>query len=102
MTAYLIFSQVSIQDQAELDAYSKLVPATLAGHPAKLLVRYGALEVLEGEASEGVVVLSFPSAADAKAYYSSPEYQAALPHRLAGATYNVVLVEGLDASAPRP
>ena len=94
MTAYLIFTQVSIQDQAEMDAYSKLAPGTLAGHPASLLVRYGAFEVLEGEAIEGVVVLSFPTAADARAYYDSPAYQTALPHRLAGATYNVVLVEG--------
>jgi len=94
MTAYLIFSQVSIQDQAEMDAYTKLVPATLAGHPASLLVRYGAIEVLEGEPIEGVVMLSFPSAAEARAYYTSPTYQAALPHRLSGATYNVVLIEG--------
>lgn len=94
MTAYLIFTRLSIQDQAEMDAYNKLVPGALAGHPATSLVRYGAFEVLEGEPIEGIVVLSFPTAADARTFYNSPAYQAALPHRLAGATYNAVLVEG--------
>jgi len=95
MTAYLIFTRERTTDQAELDVYGSLAPATAAGHPMTMLARYGPFEVLEGASMEGAVVLSFPSMAEAKAYYHSPDYQAAAKHRHAGADYRVLLVEGI-------
>lgn len=46
---------------------------------------------------DGAVVLEFPTVADARAWYESPLYQQALPHRLKGAEYRVFIVEGLAA-----
>ena len=42
------------------------------------LAVYGAMEALEGEAPDGVVLLEFPSVEDARGWYESPEYQAAI------------------------
>ncbi len=95
MTAYAIFIRESTNDPAELATYGQKVGAAREGHEMRPLVAYGAFEVLEGDPVEGVVVLEFPTIAAAKAWYDSPEYQAALVHRLAGAKYRVVFVEGL-------
>jgi uncharacterized protein (DUF1330 family) len=59
------------------------------------LVVYGAMESLEGEAPGGVVILQFPTLEDAKAWYQSPGYQAAVPHRKKGADYRAFIVQGL-------
>jgi len=59
------------------------------------LVLYGAMESLEGEAPDGVVILQFPTVEDAKTWYHSPGYQAAVPHRKEGANYRAFIVEGL-------
>jgi len=42
-----------------------------------------------------VVIVSFPTMEEAKAWYNSPAYQAALPYRLKGAEYRVILAQGL-------
>lgn len=95
MAAYAIFIRDSTRDQAELDTYSQMAPATLAGHPLKVLAAYGRQEVLEGPAVEGVVVVEFPTIEAAKAWYDSPAYQEARKHRFKGADYRAVIVEGL-------
>jgi uncharacterized protein (DUF1330 family) len=71
------------------------VRATFAGHEVKLLAAYGKHEVLEGDATEGVVILEFPSVAAAKAWYDSPEYVEVRKHRFAGSVYRAILVEGV-------
>ena len=58
------------------------------------LVAYGAVETLEGEAPDGVVMLRFESVEDARAWYESPAYQAALPHRLKSADWRAFIVKG--------
>jgi hypothetical protein len=42
MSVYMVFTRHKTIDQRELEAYSKEVLATFAGHPVKLLARYGA------------------------------------------------------------
>jgi uncharacterized protein (DUF1330 family) len=95
MAAYAIFTRESTRDHAEMDIYSGLAGATLGGRPAKPLAFYGKLQVLEGPEFEGAVVIEFSTAAEARAWYESPEYQAALPHRKAGAVYRAFIVEGV-------
>lgn len=100
MAAYLIFTRTApIVDQAEMDAYA----AANASHgrtyaetyKLKPLAFYGALQPLEGDAPDGVVLLEFPTKEDALGWYNSPEYQAAAQHRFKGAPYSCVLVEGV-------
>jgi len=42
-----------------------------------------------------VVIVEFPSTADARAWYDSPAYQEVVQHRFKGARYRAVLVEGV-------
>lgn len=94
MSAYIVFFKESTHDHSELDEYLKQVGKSFEGHSAKILAAYGEQQVLEGPAPEGVVVIEFPTAEAARAWYNSPDYQAAAKHRFNGATFRVVLVEG--------
>jgi uncharacterized protein (DUF1330 family) len=95
MSAYMVFTRDKTLDQGEMDIYSTAVPATIPGHELKALAFYGAHEDLEGAPTEGTVILEFPSMAAAKAWYDSPLYREAREHRFKGATYRVILVDGV-------
>ncbi len=99
MPAYALFIRDKTLDQAELDAYSAQVGATLQGHPVEILAAYGPHVVLEGAGVEGAVVAKFPSIEAARAWYDSPAYQEVVKHRFNGAVYRAVIVEGLPAKA---
>jgi uncharacterized protein (DUF1330 family) len=95
MAAYVVFTREKTRDPEELAAYSKKSGATLAGHSVKALAAYGKFEVLEGPATEGVVILEFPSIEEAKAWYNGPAYKEARELRFKGADYRCVVVQGL-------
>jgi uncharacterized protein (DUF1330 family) len=95
MSAYLVFTREKTLDEAELKMYWDKIRATFAGHPVKLLVNYGRLEVLEGDPVEGSVIAEVPSFEAAKAWYESPAYQTIRHHRLKGAIYNGLVAQGV-------
>lgn len=97
MTAYIIFIRETITDPAALERYRALTPAARDAHPLEPLAFYGVHDVLEGPPVDGIALLRFASMAEARAWYASPEYQAALPHRLQGCTGRMYLIEGTDA-----
>jgi uncharacterized protein (DUF1330 family) len=94
MKGYLVFTRDKTLDKNEMATYQKDVPATFAGHEFKILALYGAHEDLEGEPTEGTVILEFPSTDAAKQWYYSEAYRAVREHRFRGANYRVTLVEG--------
>lgn len=95
MAAYLIV-QIDVTDQAAFDEYRQQVPVTLAAHGAKYLVRGGAMQRLEGEwPYERVVVVEFPSIAEARAWYDSPAYAGPKALRQSASRANMILVEGV-------
>ena len=96
MSAYSIFMRERTRDADELAAYAELVTPLIAGSGATILAAYGALDALKGSAPEGLVVARFDTMAAARAFYDSPEYQAAVKHRFLGADYRSMIVEGLD------
>ena len=98
MTAYLILFVEEIVDPAEMAEYGRKARG-IRGAKALPLIVYGAKSVMEGPDFEGVAMLSFPSMEEARAWYESPQYQAALPHRLRGAKSRLVIVEGCDPPA---
>ena len=53
------------------------------------------MESLEGAPVEGVVILEFPTFAEARAWYDSDAYKAARKHRFLGADYRALIVEGV-------
>jgi uncharacterized protein (DUF1330 family) len=96
MAAYVLFvREGAIRDQAEMDLYQRLTREIPPDPKLTPLVVYGATETLEGEPPHGVVLLEFPTVEDAKAWYRSPGYQAAAPHRRKGAEYRAFIVQGL-------
>ena len=95
MKGYLVFTRDKMRDKDEMATYSKEVLATFAGHEVKFLAVYGGYEDLEGAATEGTVLVEFPSIEAAKAWYNSPAYRKVREHRFKGATYRVTLIEGV-------
>ena len=95
MPAYLIYVCEGVTDRKELETYWREIPRTLAGFDIKLHTAYRPFEILEGQGPvEGVVVAEFPSMEEAKRWYNSPEYTAVRPHRIRGAKYLGLLVDG--------
>ncbi len=99
MVAYAIFIRDEPPHDPEgLATYQKMnsenVPAYLQ-YGIKPIAVYGATEALEGAAPDGTIILQFPTMADAKAWYDSPEYQAALPYRINASEYRAFIVDGI-------
>lgn len=93
-SAYIVFIRESSVDEEALARYASLVSPTFAGRSVKFHAAYGRQEVLEGPEADGVVVLEFRSWDEAKSWYGSPGYQAAIPVRQGGASFRAILVEG--------
>ena len=71
-------------------------PASVAAHGGRYIVRAGRAERLEGDVDiHRLVVLEFPSFAQARAWYDSPDYREALAIRQSCATAELVIVEGM-------
>ena len=95
MPVFAVFIRDKTLDPAEMATYSAKAPASLVGMPITLHAAYGTHEVLEGPEIEGAVILSFPTMAEAKAWYDSPAYREAREHRFKGASYRAFLIEGI-------
>ena len=97
MPVYVVFLR-----ESEVHAPEELVKYQTADRPdtsnisMRPLAVYGQLEALEGEAPDGVTILEFATMDDAKAWYNSPEYQAASIHRRNAADYRTFIVEGFS------
>lgn len=95
MPAYMLFiREEAVRDQSEMDTYRRMNAEGPRDPNLTPVVVYGAIEAVEGRAPDGIIVLKFPTVADAKAWYNSPNYQAALPHRKLAADYRAFIVEG--------
>ena len=95
MAAYLI-ANVEVTDPAAYEEYKKQAPATIAAYGGRYLARGGAIEVLEGDWTPSrVVILEFPSMAQLKKWYDSPEYRPLCQIRGRTTRSSAVVVEGL-------
>jgi uncharacterized protein (DUF1330 family) len=95
MTAYVI-ADIEVLDPAGYEAYRQQVPATIAAYGGRYLARGGATEVLEGSWSpRRCVILEFPSMAQLKAWWDSPEYQPLRAIRERTTRSHLVATEGL-------
>lgn len=57
---------------------------------------YGSFEILEGPVNASGVTLAFSFIDAAREWYDSVDYQTELLHRLRGAYYRVILMDGVD------
>jgi uncharacterized protein (DUF1330 family) len=95
MAAYLQ-ANVEITDAVAYEEYRRQVPAIIAAHGGRYLVRGGAVEVLEGEAvPKRQVILEFPDMASLKAFYHSPEYRPLIAMRQRAGKSELIAVEGV-------
>ena len=96
MAAYVI-AHLNVTNPDAFEAYRAAVPAVIAAHGGRYLIRGGAAEALEGDWTVSrLIVLEFPDKATAEGFYNSPEYQEILPLRLANAEGSVAIVEGFE------
>lgn len=95
MRAYVIV-EIDVRDAATYERYKVLAPPSIAVYGGRYIVRGGAITVLEGGwTPRRLVVLEFPTAERAAAWWASPEYAEAKALRQACAGTEMVLIEGL-------
>jgi uncharacterized protein (DUF1330 family) len=99
MTAYMI-ADIDVHDPETYREYMTLVPATIEPFKGRFVIRGGEHETLEGEwRPRRFVMIEFPSASDARGWYQSEAYVAAMAIRRRASTASLVLVEGADQRA---
>ncbi|WP_432173188.1 DUF1330 domain-containing protein [Streptomyces sp. Tue6028] len=97
MPAYAIANlRPTAEPQEEVLTYMERVQDTLDPFGGRFLV-HGApeREVREGNWPDAIVILVFPSFADARAWYDSPAYQELLPLRTRHIDGDLLLVDGV-------
>jgi uncharacterized protein (DUF1330 family) len=95
MTAYLI-AMMNVHDGAGYEEYKEKVPAIIAKHGGKYVVRGGAVDVVEGAwPGERVAMLEFPDYSAAQAFIADPDYQPIAAIRHNTATSHIWLVDGV-------
>jgi uncharacterized protein (DUF1330 family) len=95
MPAYVIVD-VNVTNPNRYEDYKKLTPASLVPYEGKFIVRGGQTQTLEGDWTPGrMVVLEFPSAEKAKAWWSSDGYAPAKAIRQSASNTRMILVEGV-------
>jgi len=97
-TAYVISEADLITDLTGIKKYGEKVGDTLApfkGH-CHLVVAGAQAQSLDGEAPQGIVVIAFDSAQQARAWYDSPAYEAIRSIRQNAVKGRMFLVEGVE------
>jgi len=95
MACYMIFIREG--EVVDAEAMAKYQSGNRGGPPMpgmKPLVVYGAMETVEGEPADGIVVLEFLDRQAAKDWYYGEEYQARAKFRMQAAPYRAFIVDG--------
>jgi uncharacterized protein (DUF1330 family) len=94
MRAYVVV-EINVHDPATYETYKGLAPAGIAAYGGKYLVRGAKCTTLEGSWDpKRFVILEFPTADKARAWWNSPEYAPAKAVRQRSASTQMILVEG--------
>ena len=93
MAAYVVV-QIAVEDPIAYEEYKALAPPSIAAYGGRYIVRGGPSEVLEGSwQPPRLVVLKFPTVAQAQAWWASPEYAPAKAVRQGCASTEMLLIE---------
>lgn len=94
MAAYIIV-EIDTTDEALMTEYRKHTPGAVAKFGGKFIVRGGKTRTLEGGwTPPRVVVLEFPTYAQAEEFYDSDHYKPLLEMRLKAGRSKAILVDG--------
>jgi uncharacterized protein (DUF1330 family) len=95
MSAFIV-AEVEVLDKEKYETYKQMVPPSLAAYGGRFLARGGKVETLEGDWSpKRLVIVEFPSAADAKAWWESEGYAEAKALRQTIAHTQLIITEGV-------
>ncbi len=95
MSAYMI-ARVRVTDPQRYKAYVEASTPLAARFGGRFVARGGKVHTLEGpDEGRRLVVIEFPDAEKAKAWFASEEYQAARKLRLGAAEAEFLVVEGV-------
>ncbi|HBQ04489.1 MAG: hypothetical protein MB55_05190 [marine actinobacterium MedAcidi-G3] len=94
MSVYFVV-QEEVKDQAGLDAYMEAAKTSTLGRGRALVVDNDVAPVEGNWHGSRLVILEFEDEAAFTEWYNSPEYQNALPLRLAATDSRGALVKGL-------
>jgi uncharacterized protein (DUF1330 family) len=95
--AYLVAGG-TVFDPATFDEYAQQIPRTLVPFGGRFLVGGSKVEALEGDPPKFSVIIAFDSLEKAKAWWSSPAYEAIKPIRHASAKATLFFVVGVPAA----
>lgn len=96
MTTYAIADLHNVRLGPAIAAYLEKFDATLAPYGGRYIVHGGPKTVLEGSWAGDIVILAFPSRAQAEAWYASPAYRAIARLRTDNSDADVVLIDGVE------
>ncbi|MFF3883809.1 DUF1330 domain-containing protein [Streptomyces sp. NPDC001914] len=95
MTAYAIAHLREAAPHPEIADYIERIGATFEPYGGRFLVHAARHEVVEGDWPGHVVVIGFPSIAEARAWWDSPAYREIAPLRSRHIEGDIVLVPGV-------
>ncbi len=96
MPAYALAHLSNVDLDAEVARYIETIDETLVPFEGRFLVHGKKPEVIEGEWADWTVIIGFPDAERAHAWYDSPAYQAILPLHTENSDGATIIVEGVD------
>jgi uncharacterized protein (DUF1330 family) len=97
MTAYAVAHMRQVTPGPAIAEYLEKIDATLAPFGGRFIVHGSEPEVVEGSWPGFLIVIEFPSRADASGWYSSPEYREIAPLRTENSESDVILIDGVPA-----
>ncbi|MEW1653643.1 MULTISPECIES: DUF1330 domain-containing protein [unclassified Streptomyces] len=95
MPAYAIAHLRNATPHPEIVAYIERITATFAPYGGRFLVHGTQHEVKEGSWPGDLVVIGFPTLADARDWWDSPAYQEIAPLRARHIDGDIILVGGV-------
>ena len=97
MNGYLIIDAEILDPEAHSELVER-IPAALAAHGGRFVVRTDEVEEIEGDwAPDRLVVAEFDSLEAARGFIRSPEYSALDDVRQRAVNSRIVVVEGADS-----
>ena len=101
MPAYVV-ATMTVEDPATYRRYTDRTPAIVARHGGRFLTRGTPVETLEGEPfTDRLVIVEFPDARAARAFYDDPLYQELSVWRREGSEGGrMLLQDGAEGPAP--
>jgi uncharacterized protein (DUF1330 family) len=95
MSAYYMVDIREIKDDAEMKDYRARISPVVERFGGRYIVRGGPVQVLEGSYQPVfLVMIEFPTMADARRWYDSEEYRELKALRLSATVSNAFFMEG--------